>query len=138
SRDGDKVVDERDFTPQLRGKPTRAAAVDAQADHRVAALVAAAARSAGLDQDAAELGAVDHEVVGPFQRRLAHAEGAQRARRRDAGDQRQGGKLASGPADAAAEREGEPRAGRAVPAPPAPAAARGLLLRSQQYRIVFL
>ena len=44
--------------------------------------------AARLDQDAAELGAVDHEVVGPFQGGLRDTKGAQRPRCADAGDKR--------------------------------------------------
>src|SRR5206468_10229189 len=81
---------------------------------------------ARLHQDAAELRAFDNEVVGPLERGL-DSELAQGARGRRPGDERQRGELARRAPDAPRERKGE-IAGPAVPAPPAPAAARGLLL----------
>src|SRR5205085_3221062 len=85
------------------------------------------------DQDAAELGAVDHEVVRPFQRDARNAERTQRARHADAGDERKAGKLPKWAVYRLRERESHPRAGGRVPAPAATAAARGLLFGRKQH-----
>ena len=106
-----------------------AAAVDADADDRQRGCAVAAR----LDEDAAELRAVDHEVVRPFERGARGAERAQRARRADAGDEREPGQLARRPVHEPRQREGDSRARGRMPAPPAAAATRGLSLGGEQH-----
>ena len=105
-------------------------AVEADADHGVRR----ASLAARLDEDPAQLRAVHHQVVGPFERRLRDAERAQRARQGDAGDERQARHLAHRALQAARERKRDACARRAVPAPAAAPAARGLLLGREQHR----
>ena len=74
------------------------------------------------------------QVVGPLERDL-RAERAQRARDGDAGDERERGELARRPRERRGERERDPGAARAMPAPAALAAPGGLLLRGEQNRM---
>ena len=76
--DDDLVAVERDVLLERRDRAAHApcdqrigTAVDANADHGERRACASATR---LDQDAAKLGAVDHKVVRPFERRAHGAE----------------------------------------------------------------
>src|SRR6266540_2002911 len=126
----DELIQRPQLAAQAKLETGVMPAVEADADHR-ARRVPLAAR---LDQDAAELRARGDQVVRPLERRPGRAKPAQGTRHRDACDERQARGLARRPVQAAREGEGDACARRAVPAPAAPAAARGLLLGGEQHR----
>src|SRR5205807_4831829 len=126
----DELIERPHLAAQAKFKANVMPAVEADADHRVRR----APMAARLDEDAAELRARGDEVVRPLESRLRRAEGVQRARHRHAGDKRQARRLARRALQAARERKRDACTRRAVPAPAAPAAARGLLLGREQNR----
>src|SRR5207302_8046248 len=70
------------------------------------------AMAAGLDEDAAELRAVEHEVVRPLERRARGAERAQGACRADARDEGEPGQVAWRAMHELRQRAGDGGAGR--------------------------
>src|SRR6056297_3939828 len=95
--------------------------VDADADHDVARAIHAALQ---FDQQAAELGAVDDQVVGPLESGASDTDALQRFGTGQAGDQAQRAQPRQAYFEADAETQRQATAGRGDPAPAAPAASR--------------